>query len=93
MTRPRWRKMTWVLVAWCAIVVGVALTLGLTAAHRCQHQPGERLIRAHGEIGACNTSVGVGVVAILVLGAAVLAVLSLAWLLTRPRRVSVRPRG
>lgn len=91
--RPRWRKMTWVLAGWCALVVVVAVVLGVTAAHRCTHQPDQALVRAHGGVEVCHASVGVGIAVILVLGAVGLAVLSLIWLVSRPRRARVRARS
>lgn len=73
----RWRKMTWVLIAWSALIVVWAAT-GATA-NDCASEADE-LSRS-----ACEAGTGLGVMLILLIGFFGFAFLSLIWFMTRPK--------
>ena len=74
------RVMSWVLIVWCAIF---AVWIGAGVADRPSKDcsPGDQLCQDASDVG---TSLGVGVV--LVLFFVGFVVLSLIWLMTRPKR-------
>ena len=85
MRRPHWRKMTWVLIIWSAIILVWAIGGGTSGANHCANQTGDAYLSAHTAQTACNTGVGIGVAAILTLGFIGFVVLSLVWFMTRPK--------
>lgn len=75
MKRPHWRKMTWVLIIWCAIILIWAIAGGSNAASTC-----------HGTYSqACQAGTGIGVAIILLIGFIGFVFFSLIWFMTRPR--------
>lgn len=83
---PRWRKMTWALLIWVAlIVIWIAVGTEASAAERCD-TPEERGSLSQ---AACEAAVGVGtglgVAFIIFLGIVGFFVLGLIWLMSRPR--------
>lgn len=73
----KWRKMTWALAVW-SVLMFVWIVAGLGSTH-CAQQGGDA-----GRAG-CQVGTGIGVVALLVLWFVVFIVLSLVWLMSRPR--------
>ena len=74
-----WRKMTWVLWIWTAIfVVWTIVGIADRASKSCP--PGDQLC-----IKASDTGTGIGVAAIVILWFLGFIVLSLIWVMTRPR--------
>jgi cytochrome bd-type quinol oxidase subunit 2 len=76
---PHYRKMTWVLIGWSALVVVAAIAMALGGASTCASSPCQ------------SQQVGVALVFVALVGVVGLVVLGSAWLLTRPR-VSKRQR-
>jgi hypothetical protein len=72
----KWRKMTWVLLIWCLLIVIWAIAGGSSASHDCGAQTYQN---------ACNAGVGIGVALILVIGFVGFVFFSLIWLMSRPR--------
>ncbi len=71
----RWRKMTWVLVIWCAIILIWAIAGGSNAANTC-----------HGTYTqACQAGTGIGVAIVLLIGFFGFLFFGLIWFMTRPR--------
>lgn len=85
MRRPHWRKMTWVLIAWSALILVWAIGGGTSAANDCAKQTGDAYLSAHAAQEACNTGTGIGIAAIVILGFIGFVVLSLIWFMTRPK--------
>lgn len=85
MKRPRWRKMTWVLFIWSAVILVWAIAGGASAANQCAHQTGNAYLSASTAQSACNAGTGIGVAAILGLGFFGFVFLSLIWFMTRPK--------
>lgn len=69
----RWRKMTWALLAWCALII--AWAIGGASSTHCNgtYQ------------NACNAGKGIGVAVILFIGFVGFVFLALIWLMSRPR--------
>jgi hypothetical protein len=72
----RWRKMTWVVLLWCVAILVWAIAGGASASNKCS-----------GDVyqDACNTGVGIGVAAIILIGFFGFVFFSLIWFMTRPR--------
>lgn len=66
----KYRKATWALIVWC-VVIALWLVTGLSATH-CADQ-------------ACNAGKGIGAALILFVGFCGFVVLSLIWLMSRPK--------
>lgn len=79
MRLPRWRKATWALVIWSAIILIWAIGGGSSAAHDCAKQATEL------DQSACQAGTGIGVALILTLGFFGFVLLSLVWLMSRPK--------
>jgi hypothetical protein len=77
--RPHWRKMTWVLIIWCALILIWAIAGGSSASNDCSHQATE-LNR-----NACDTGAGIGVAIVLLIGFFGFVFFGLIWFMTRPR--------
>jgi hypothetical protein len=74
MRLPRWRKMTWMLIIWCALIL--AWAVAGAASNDCAQQTYQ---------SACQAGTGIGVTLILGLGFFGFVFLSLILLMTRPR--------
>lgn len=72
--RPRWRKMTWVILIWCALILAWAIGGGASAD--CENEK---------YTDACEAGTGIGIAIILFLGFLGFIVLSLIWFMTRPK--------
>lgn len=71
----RWRKMTWVLLAWCVLILVWVIAGASSASKHCT--PGYE--------EACNAGTAIGVGLILLIGFFGFVFLSLIWFMTRPR--------
>lgn len=72
-----WRKMTWVLLIWCAIILIWAIGGG--AAADCSQETSEAA-RA-----GCEAGTGIGIALILLIGFFGFMFFGFIWFLTRPR--------
>jgi Na+/proline symporter len=75
----RWRKMTWAIIVWCALILVWAIAGGGSAANDCAKQA-DKL--SH---DACQTGAGIGIALVLLIGFFGFVFLSLIWFMTRPR--------
>lgn len=75
----KWRKMTWVVLLWCALILVWAIAGGGSAANDCANEVDE-LSRS-----ACEAGAGIGIAVILLIGFFGFVFLSLIWFMTRPR--------
>jgi hypothetical protein len=73
----KWRKMTWALWIWSALIIAWAV-LGAGASN-CTKQA-DQLSQ-----DACTTGAGIGVLVVLLIGFFGFVFLSLIWFMTRPR--------
>lgn len=73
----KWRKMTWVLFAWCALII-VWIATGAGAAD-CGAETDQTLQ------AACNAGAGIGVLFVALIGFVGFVFLSLIWFMTRTR--------
>lgn len=78
MPRPRWRKMTWVLIVWSILILVWAVGGGSSAAESCKEEV-TRSLR-----DACEAGAGIGVALILLIGFFGFVFFSLIWFMTRP---------
>jgi hypothetical protein len=62
MRRPHWRKMTWVLILWSALILVWAIAGGASASNDCANE-GTKLNQ-----DACNTGAGIGIAIVLLIG-------------------------
>lgn len=84
---PRWRKMTWTILAWNALIlVWIVSAAGGSgeSVDECVADSGGILTRRDCQ-EAVDAGTGIGVFLILVLWALVFVVLALVWFMTRPR--------
>jgi hypothetical protein len=86
--RPHWRKMTWVVIGWCALIVFWIVAAGVSAgneAHKycTEHETVFLTLKACEE--ARHVGTGIGVALILVIGFTGFVFFSLIWLMTRPK--------
>lgn len=80
-----WRKMTWVLIVWSAIIIVWAVAGGASAAHDCANQAGGQFLSANDARQACQAGAGIGIAVILFVGFVGFVFLSLIWLMSRPK--------
>ena len=83
----RWRKMTWVLVLWCTIILIWAIAGGASSNPKgyCESHPSAYLSQKACE-EAHTAGTGIGVAIVLVVGFVGFVFFSLIWLMTKPRR-------
>ena len=79
----KWRKMTWVLVAWSALIV-VWMVGGANAAD-CGSQTGDSFISDQTAQDACAAGAGIGVAIVALIGFFGFVFFSLIWFMTRPK--------
>lgn len=75
--RPRWRKMTWVLIVWSALILLWAI--GGAAGNDC----GSEATQLGRE--SCEAGTGIGVALILLIGFFGFVFFSLIWFMSRPK--------
>lgn len=75
---PRWRKATWALLIWCALILIWAIAGA--AGNDCAKEATEL------NQSACETGTGIGVLLILFIGFFGFVFFSLIWMMTRPRK-------
>lgn len=73
----KWRKMTWVLWIWCALIL--AWAIGAGASNDCAAEA-EQLSR-----DACAAGTGIGIAIVLFVGFFGFVFFGLIWFMTRPR--------
>lgn len=85
MPRPHWRKMTWVIVIWCALILVWMIAGGSAASESndCDNEPTRALQQLCEDATAVGT--GIGVAAIAFVGFIGFVFLSIIWFMTRPR--------
>jgi hypothetical protein len=74
-----WRKMTWVLIVWCAIILVWAIAGGGAAADDCADKVNQL------NQDACEAGTGIGIAIILLIGFFGFAFFSIIWFMTRPK--------
>ena len=74
------RKMTWVLIVWCALILIWAIAGGGSAAEDCENEATQSLQEA------CEAGTGIGILLILFIGFIGFVFLSLIWFMSRPRQ-------
>jgi hypothetical protein len=74
------RKMSWVLIIWCALILVWAIAGGGSAANDCEGKAREL------NQSACEAGAGIGIAIILLIGFFGFVFLSLIWFMTRPRQ-------
>lgn len=77
---PRWRKMTWVLIIWSALILIWAIAGGSSASSDCQADATTQLAR-----DACDAGTGLGVALVLLIGFIGFVFFALIWFMTRPK--------
>jgi len=88
---PRWRKMTWVfLIVNALFVLWVAVGISSRASEDCATDPSvtSGVLTESECIAASDVGTGIGVALIFVLWFFVFVVVSLIWLMSRPKRRS-----
>lgn len=81
----RWRKMTWVLWGWTILMLVWIVAGGISATNGdCDGESTAELRQLCED--ATDVGAGIGIVALFVLWFVGFIVLSLVWLMTRPRR-------
>lgn len=76
---PRWRKMTWVLIIWSALILIWAIAGGGSVATDCANEA-TRSAR-----NACEAGAGIGILLIFVIGFFGFMFFGLIWFMTRPK--------
>jgi lysylphosphatidylglycerol synthetase-like protein (DUF2156 family) len=86
MPRPHWRKMTWTIIIW-SVLMAIWIIAALVTANpeqHCAHEAHAYLSQGDCE-SARNAGTGIGVVALWLIWFFGFIVLSLIWLMTRPK--------
>ncbi|HSI81799.1 MAG TPA: zinc ribbon domain-containing protein [Solirubrobacterales bacterium] len=79
MRRPRWRKMTWVLILFTLVMFAWMIGGGISAGSECPD------LATEAERTGCEAGTGIGVALIFTLWAIGFVALGLVWFMTRPR--------
>lgn len=82
---PRWRKMTWVLVAWTVLIAVWVFSAGASSGDTVDECVAEGILTRQECQDATDVGTGLGVFLILVFGAIVFMALGLVWFMTRPK--------
>lgn len=84
MRRPHWRKMTWVLIIWCAVILIWAIAGGASGHNsgNCAH---DTVLGAKTCQDAVDAGTTIGVALILLIGFFGFVFFGLIWLMTRPK--------
>lgn len=77
----RWRKMTWVLLAWVALIIAW-IVAGVNSVDGCENEPSH--LRDACQLGT-EIGTGIGVAVVVLIGFMGFVVLSLIWFMTRPK--------
>ncbi len=86
MRRPHWRKMTWVLIIWCAIILIWAFAGGASSnSQSVQQCVSQGVFTAQQCQNAADAGTGIGVALILVIGFVGFVFFSLIWLMSRSK--------
>jgi hypothetical protein len=83
--RPHWRKMTWVVIAWCTLIVVWAISAGGTAESSRSKCVSEHVLSEHTCESLSNAGAGIGIAIILLIGFFGFVFFSLIWFMTRPK--------
>lgn len=75
----RWRKMTWVLIIWSALILIWAIAGGGSAADDCSNEATQTAQ------DACEAGAGIGIAIILLIGFFGFVFFGLIWFMTRPK--------
>ena len=75
-----WRKMTYALYAWCALILVWVIAGASKASHTCDHSAYLQACQAGAHAG---TAIGVAI--ILLIGFVGFVFLSIIWFMTRPK--------
>ena len=75
-----WRKMTWALIAWCALILVWMIAGGSSASANCLADATSQIER-----DACDIGTGLGVLFIALIGFFGFVFLSLIWFMTKPK--------
>jgi hypothetical protein len=81
--RVIWKKMTWVLILWCAIIAGWLITR--VHANHCSMQHGSWFLGQQASRDACRIGARFNIGVMIMVGVAGFVILSLLWLIA-PRR-------
>lgn len=79
----KWRKMTWVLIVWCGLIL--AWAIGGAAGNECDEEAGSEFLDRSTAQDACEVGTGIGVAIVLFIGFFGFVFLSLIWFMSRPR--------
>jgi predicted small integral membrane protein len=78
--RPHWRKMTWVLIIWSALMLAWIINAGVGAD--CSEQVGQY---QQAKQSGCEAGTGIGIGLLITLWFMGFVVLGMVWFMTRPK--------
>jgi TM2 domain-containing membrane protein YozV len=79
----KWRKMTWVLIIWSALII-IWMIAG-SAGNDCANQAGDAFLSQKDAQSACEAGTGIGVALVALIGFFGFVFLSFIWFMTRPK--------
>lgn len=82
---PRFRKMTWALLVWTALIVVWVIAAAAGSGESVDECVAEGILTRQECQDATDVGTGIGVFLILLFGAVVFVVLSLVWFMSRPK--------
>src|SRR3712207_3160136 len=81
----KWRKMTWALWAWSALILVWMFAGGGSAAQECANQRGDTFLSAEDAQAACEAGAGIGILLVAFVGFVGFLFLALIWFMTKPK--------
>lgn len=82
-TLRKWRKMTWAILVWTALMAVWAIAGA--ASNNCGSQKGDQYLSAHDAQAACAAGTGIGVALIFFLWFIGFIILAIVWFMSRPK--------
>lgn len=82
---PKWRKATWAIAIWSALMSLWIVVGGGSAASSCSSETGDGVLSASTAQDACTAGAGIGIAILMVVAFVGFVFFSLIWIMSRPK--------